>query len=236
MITAIPTLKNLMRVAILAVFTLVAACGGGGGDESTAANDGAPSGPGVVTCIILILATGQNVCADSSASSPTSAHSSSSSLATAPLSTSSTNSAPLLQRNEEFEPNSELANANLPSYATRTSTGQEIGWYVVGSIDDLTDITDAFAITPNQTREHVLALCPPESSNCDGNTSIDTLTAFFRVLDQDGNVLLTSEADSENGNSNRITFDAGVLYYITVDAGDTMGVTVDYRLFVYEIE
>jgi len=231
MLTARRTLKNLFRVTVLAVFTLVAACGGGGGEEPAASNDDTPSGPGVVTCIILILATGQNVCADSGSSTTSS---SASSLAAAPSPISSSDSEPLLQRNEEFEPNSELANANLPSYATRTSTGQEIGWYVEGSIDDLTDITDAFAITPIQTREHVLALCPPESSICDGDTGIDTLTAFFRVLDQHGNVLLTSEADAENGNNNRITFDAGVLYYVTVDAGDTMGVTVDYRMYVYE--
>ena len=79
-------------------------------------------------------------------------------------------------------------------------------------------------------------LCPPEGSTCSDNSGIDTLTAFFRVLDQGGNVLLTSEADTDDGNSRHTTFDAGVLYYLTVDAGDTMGVTVDYRLFVYEIQ
>jgi len=79
-------------------------------------------------------------------------------------------------------------------------------------------------------------LCPPEGSKCSDNSGIDTLTAFFRVLDQGGNVLLTSEADTDDGNSRHTTFDAGVLYYLTVDAGDTMGVTVDHRLFVYEIQ
>ncbi len=33
MFTEIRTLKNLMRVAVLAVLPLFAACGGGGGDE-----------------------------------------------------------------------------------------------------------------------------------------------------------------------------------------------------------
>jgi hypothetical protein len=225
MFTARRTLNDLFRVAVLAVLPLFAGCGGG---DSAPADDNDASGPGVITCVIIILATGDTACANSSDSSTTSVHSSSN--AAAPNS----DSEPLLRQNEELEPNNDLANANLPSYAARTSTGQEIGWYVVGSIDDLTDITDAFAITPNQTRDHVLALCPPESSICDANTGIDTLTAFFRVLDQDGNVLLTSEADTESGNNNRITFDAGMLYYVTVDAGDTMGVTVDYRLFVYE--
>ena len=91
-----------------------------------------------------------------------------------------------------------------------------------------------FAFTPNQTRNYNLALCPPNSGICNRDTGIDTLTAFFRVLDQDGNVLLTSEADTVNGNRHGMTLNAGVLYYITVDAGDTMGVTVGYRIFVYE--
>ena len=109
-------------------------------------------------------------------------------------------------------------------------------WVVAGSINDVTDITDAYAFTPNQTREYYLSLCPAAGSTCCGNSGIDTLTAFCRALDQDGNVLLMSEADTDDGNRYRTTFDAGVLYYLTGDSGDTMGVTVDYRLFVYEIQ
>lgn len=232
MFTELRTLKNLMRVAILAVFPLFAACGGGGGDDSSASNDN--DGPGVnpIACIIVLLATGENVCADSSDSSPTALSSPPPSSPSPP----SSGSEPSLHANQEFEPNGELANANLPSSATRSTPDQTVGWVVAGSINDVTDITDAYAFTPNQAREFYLSLCPPEGSTCSGNSGIDTLTAFFRVLDQDGNVLLTSEADTDDGNRQRATFDAGVLYYLTVDAGDTMGVTVDYRLFVYEIQ
>ena len=109
-------------------------------------------------------------------------------------------------------------------------------WVVAGSINDVIDTTDEYAFTPNQTRGYYLSLCPAAGSTCCGNSGIDTLTAFCRALDQDGNVRLTSEADTDDGNRYRTTFDAGVLYYLTVDAGDTMGVTVDYRLFVYEIQ
>jgi hypothetical protein len=228
MFANIRTLKNLVFLAVLAACPLFAGCGGGG-DEPAASNDDDSSGPGIITCIIVILATGENVCDKSGSSSPTSLSQGSPAPQAPPIS-----SALLLQQNEEFEPNSDLANANLPQSATRTSTDQAIGWYVDGSIDDVSDITDAFAFTPLQTREYVLALCPPGSNSCNGGTGIDALTAFFRVLDQDGNVLLTSEADTDNGNDQRMTLDAGVFYYVTVDAGDTMGVTVDYRLFVYE--
>jgi hypothetical protein len=226
MFSEIRTLKNLICLAVLAVCPLFAGCGGGGGDGPAPSNDDDSSGPGLVTCIILILATGENVCEESSNSSPTSL-----SQASSPLAPSS---ALLLQQNEEFEPNGDLVNANLPSYPVRTSPDEAIGWYVTGSVNDVTDIADAFAFTPSQTRKYVLTLCPPGSSACNGDTGIDTLTAFFRVLDQDGKVLLTSEADSDKGNEQRMTLDAGVLYYLTVDAGDTMGVTVDYRLFAHE--
>lgn len=222
------TLKNLVFLAVLAACSLFAGCGGGGGDESAPSNDDDSSGPGIITCIIVILATGENVCDKSGSSSPTSLSQALSAPQTVP------GTSLLLQQNEEFEPNSNLAGANLPQSAARTSTMQQLGWYVDGSVNDLADITDSFAFTPLQTREYVLALCPPGSNSCNGDTGIDALTTYFRVLDQDGNVLLTSEADTDNGNDQRMTLDAGVFYYVTVDAGDTMGVTVDYRLFVHE--
>ncbi len=230
MFTEIRTLKNLMRVAVLAVLPLFAACGGGGGDEPSPPDDNTEPGTNPIVCIIIFLASGDTACGGSSDSSPQS-----SAPQPSTQSTQNSSSAPLLQANQEFEPNGDLASANLPLSATRSTPDQKIGWYVAGSINDVTDITDAFAFTPNQTREYYLALCPPEGSTCSGNTGIDTITAFFRVLDQDGKVLLTSEADTDDGNRQRTTLDAGVLYYVTVDAGDTMGVTVDYRLFVYEI-
>ena len=232
MFTEIRTLKNLFRVAVLAVFSLIAGCGGGGDDPSPSPpDDNDAPGTHPIICIIVFLATGGTTCGDSSDSSPQS-----SALHPSAPPAPSSSSGPLLHANKEFEPNGELANANLPSSATRNTSDQTVGWVVAGSINDVTDITDAFAFTPNQTRGYYLSLCPPEGSTCSGNSGIDTLTAFFRVLDQDGNVLLTSEANTDDGNRHRTTFNAGVLYYLTVDAGDTMGVTVGYRLFVYEIQ
>jgi hypothetical protein len=229
-------MKNLVFGAVLAVLPLFAGCGGGGDDSGSANNDNSP-GINPVACILVFLATGGQACAPSSSSSTPTSSAASSSLASLEPSSSKSKSAgpgPLLRQNEEFAFNGDLGSANLPLYAVRTSTDQEIGWLVTGSIDGVNDITDAFAFTPLQTREYVLALCPPDGSACDSNNGIDTLTAFFRLLDQDGNVLLTSQADIVDGNSHRITLDAGVLYYLTVDAGDTMGVAVDYRLFAYE--
>ena len=233
MFTESRTLKNLIFGAVLASLPLFAGCGGGGGDDPAPPKDDSP-GINPLVCILVFLVSGGQACAPSSSSSTPTSAPASSALATTTSSQPGSSQELRLQQNNEFEPNSDLMNANLPSYAARTSTAQKIGWFVVGSVDDVSDITDVFAFTPLQTREYVVALCPPDGSSCDSNNGIDTLTAFFRLLDQDGNVLQTSEADTENGNTHRITLDAGVLYYLTVDAGDTMGVTVDYRLFVYE--
>jgi len=231
MLTRIRTLKNQIRVAVLALIPLVAGCGGGGGDDASPSDGGDSLGTTLVTCIIVTLATGQAGCGSSGSSSPPSSPPPS---PPPPPPPSSSGAALVIRPYNELEPNGDLATANLPTYPTRSSPGQRVGWYAVGSINDVTDITDAFAFTPNQTREYYLSLCPPEGSICDDNSRIDTLTAFFRVLDQDGTVLFTSEADTIDGNKYFATLAAGVLYYVTVDAGDTMGVTVDYRLYVYE--
>ncbi len=232
MFTNFENLKSLARGAALALLPLIAACGGGGGDESSADNVGPGTNP--IACIIVILASGQTDCITGSGSSSPSSPSQAAGTTDSKAASSITNSAPVLQGNQEFESNDELANANLPESAARSSADTQIGWYVAGSIDDIADTRDAFAFTPERTSDYAIALCPPEGSGCDESAEIDTLTAFFRVLDQDGKVLLTSQADTDEGNSHQTTFDAGVLYYVTVEAGDTMGVKVDYRLFVYE--
>jgi hypothetical protein len=231
MFTESTNLKALAHVAAFSLLPLIAACGGGG-DDSSADNSGPGTNP--VACIIVILASGQTDCINGDSSSKPSSVSQAAGAADSQPASSITNAAPVLQGNQEFESNDELANANLPASAARSTADTQIGWYVAGSIDDIADTRDAFAFTPNRTSEYAIALCPPGGSSCDESAEIDTLTAFFRVLDQDGKVLLTSQADTDEGNSHQVTFDAGVLYYVTVEAGDTMGVTVDYRLFVYE--
>ena len=159
MFTERRTLKNLMRVAVLAVVPLFAACGGGGDDSSPPADNAEP-GTNPIVCIIVFLATGGTSCGGSSDSSTqTSAPQPATPSTQTTQSTPSSSSAPLLHANQEFEPNGELASANLPLSATRSTPDQKIGWYVAGSINDVTDITDAFAFTPNKTREYYLALC-----------------------------------------------------------------------------
>lgn len=233
MFTEFANLKSLARGAAVALLPMIAACGGGGDDSATAEDKGPGTNP--IACIIVILASGQTDCIDGGSSSKPSSVSQSTGASAAPAAGSSIpSSGHQIRGNQELESNDELANANLPLSPTRASSDTRIGWYVAGSIDDVTDTRDAFAFTPDQTSEYSIALCPPAGSSCNNGTEIDSLTAFFTVLDQDGNVLLTSQADTDTGNNQQTTFDAGVFYYVTVDAGDTMGAVIDYRLFVYE--
>ena len=136
-----------------------------------------------------------------------------------------------------MEPNNDLINANVPlfaGFAGNGSTAQQTGWKVSGGIHDIDDLRDSFMLTPRRTYRYRVALCPPEGTSCQDQVGIDPFTVFWRVLDQDGNELLTSEVSASN--KNFITLDAGVLYYVTVDAGDTMGVEVGYQLYVYELQ
>ena len=68
MFTEIRTLKNFMRLAVLAVFPLFSACGGG--DDPSPPDDNDDPGVNPIVCIIIFLASGDTACGDSSESSP----------------------------------------------------------------------------------------------------------------------------------------------------------------------
>lgn len=134
--------------------------------------------------------------------------------------------------NDELEPNNSRANANVMGYPTRSGSITHIGWSANGSISDTDDAVDYFSFTAPMSRDYTLRLCPPSGSACHGTTGLDTLTAFFELLDQDGTVLLSSQAAA--GNSYAMPIDAGVAYYVRILAGDTMGAAVNYSFQAFE--
>ena len=134
--------------------------------------------------------------------------------------------------NDELESNDTLANANIMSYPTRSASIPYIGWVAKGSISDMNDDVDYFSFTAPLGRDYTIRLCPPSGSPCNGTTGIDTLTVFFELLDQDGTVLLSSQAAPTN--AYEVAIDAGVVYYVRIMAGDTMGSTVSYNFQAYE--
>lgn len=134
--------------------------------------------------------------------------------------------------NDELESNDTLTNATAMSYPTRSGTTTHIGWVARGSINDLNDYVDYFLFTAPLGRDYIIRLCPPMGSPCNGTTGLDTLTAFFELLDQDGNVLLSSQGTPTNAYEMAIA--AGVVYYVRVMAGDTMGAIVNYNFQAFE--
>ena len=112
--------------------------------------------------------------------------------------------------NDELESNDTLANANVMRYSSRTNGTTHIGWVASGSIDDLEDLVDYFVFTAPVGRDYVIRLCPPLDTVCTSASALDTLTAFFEFLDQDGNVLLSSQGMPTN--AYEMSIDAGVAY------------------------
>ena len=130
----------------------------------------------------------------------------------------------------EIEPNDDLLNANPVNFSS--STDSKVGFRVDASISDVGDHHDYFVFARPRTRDLRFQLCPPDQMICENSVQIDTLTAWYDILDQDGNILASTQAAEFNVNVLRI--DAGISYYVRVSAGDTMATTVGYTLTVYE--
>jgi len=232
--------KCLIRKIILIISACalgLAGCGGGEDDSSSSpsSSDGTSLG-GFLLCVAVVLTSGDDSCASGSSSSSTSSGSSNSSSGSGssanPMQNAATNSI-YLAANNEMEPNNELINANVPQYANRPDPADQTGWMVNGSVNDANDTRDAFALTPHRSYSYWIALCPPgDVTACVGPVGMDPLTLFWRLLDQDGNEITSSQG--EYSNKTRVILDAGVMYYIVVDAGDTMGVSVQYKLKAFE--
>ena len=136
------------------------------------------------------------------------------------------------KRAHELEPNDDLINANVPQFPYRANANEKTGWYAEGAINDSSDTRDVFALTARRDYRYRIELCPPGHGSCIPDIGIDPLTVFWRLLDYDGNEITSSQGDYSN--REYVNLNAGLMYYIVVDAGDTMGARVGYRLYVHE--
>lgn len=231
-------LKRLTILALSAGMLGLTGCGEGegGGDKSPATNStgGGSSLGNFLFCVALILSSGNDACATAAASGSSgssgggSSGGSGSGGSTPPV----LNNPSYLMTGNEMEPNNDLINANVPQPAYRTDPNDQTGWIVDGSANDIDDTRDAFALTPRRAYRYRIALCPPGERACENAVGMDTLTLFWRLLDQDGNEITSSQGAYSN--KTNVMLDAGLMYYVVVDAGDTMGANVDYKLYVYE--
>lgn len=223
----------LVSAALLAVLPLVHGCGGGDGDEEEPAKQLVDNSSSRFVCYSWIAyyedpATCGGTHTSTGSGNATPPPSGPGNDATPPPSGSGI--AALI--NDELEPNDSRADANVMGYPTRSGSITHIGWTADGSISDTDDLIDYFAFTAPMSRNYTLRLCPPSGSVCHGTSGLDTLTAFFDLLDQDGRLLLSSQAAA--GNTYTMPIDAGVAYYVRVTAGDTMGSVVNYSFQAFE--
>jgi hypothetical protein len=213
-------LRTLRILAISACMLGLAGCGGGDdeGENSSASNSGYSgiSVGGALLCIAQILTSGNDECATAAVSGSSESSGSNSGGASGgsggATSVTSGNHSYLMTGNE-IEPNNELINANVPRFATRTDSNDQTGWVVDGSANDVDDTRDAFALTPRRAYRYRISLCP--------------LTLFWRLLDQYGNEITSSQGASSN--KTHAMLDAGLMYYIVVDAVLQSGSGSTYR-------
>lgn len=225
-------LQNLLKLHVLAASLLFAACGGGGDeggkkDSSSSSNDSGGNAGAVLVCIALVLVSGDDGCVSGVTSGGSS---SSGGSATPPSSSGGSSGSIRIRERNEIEPNNESINANV--FAFPSEEGQ-VGAFVNGAINGASDQADHYTFVRERARNFRFQLCPPDIRICERTGTIDTLTAYFDVLDQDGNVLLSSQAATKNIQDMRI--EAGISYYVRVVAGDTMGTTVSYGFTAYEL-
>ena len=221
--------RKLAPTAILAILPLFAACGGEDADEAETEYELIDNSSNYSTCTSWTdFYNDPANCGNTGSSGGSPPPPTGSGSTTPPPSGSGV--AALM--NDELESNDTLSSANIMSYPTRSGSITHIGWVANGSISDMNDAADYFSFTAPLGRDYTIRLCPPSGSPCNGSAGIDTLTAFFELLDQDGSVLLSSQAGPSN--AFEMAIDAGVIYYLRVMAGDTMGSVVNYNFQAFE--
>ena len=134
----------------------------------------------------------------------------------------------------EVEPNDSISMAQPVSIPSPSATVDYVGFQVNGTINNLADGADTFSFTASRTRVFSIRLCDSSCPLVFQGGSLDVAMAYFDVLDQTGNVLLSSQGDNTAGNYREINIDAGVLYYIMVLAEDTMNAAQNYSLIAHE--
>ncbi len=237
------TTGRASKILILAAMAvLVVGCGGGGGDEPAARNTTSPGGSSIgdflVGVVCFLVTNGQPGCLDDNSTTP-----SSTSTTTAPEPNAPGCNGPdrciegattAYAVAFDVEPNDSISTAFAVSLPNPSDPGQRRGFFADGTISNLTDGIDTYAFTAARSRTFGFQICDPTPPDICRNGSLSLAVAHFSVLDQFGNVLLSSQGDSVRGNYQEMPIDAGVLYYVMVIAEETANRDREYTLRVFE--
>lgn len=133
-----------------------------------------------------------------------------------------------IARYAEYEPNNVLENANpvaFPIVSGETVPGIEI----TGAVRDVSDESDYFILSPNQSGLYAIYLC---ANSCTEHPT-DSMVVI-RVIDQFGTVIAGNPLYEESTKIFTAALDAGIPYYVQIFGFDTQGDEYPYKLVIID--
>jgi len=200
---------------------------GGGGLSFAEALD--PLSHGVPWCPRFIYADGgwqceQTYSGDSSSGSSSNSRGDGNSGGT----TTGSNRSANIARYAEYEPNDVLESANPVAFPI-VSGDTVPGIKITGAVRDVSDESDYFILSPNQTGLYAIYLC---ADTCTEHPT-DSMVAI-RVIDQFGAVIASNPLHEESTKIVTASLDAGLPYYVQIFGFDTHEQEYLYTLVIID--
>ncbi len=133
-----------------------------------------------------------------------------------------------IARYAEYEPNSIPANANPVAFPT-VSGDTVPGIEITGAVQDVSDESDYFILSPNQSGTYVIYLC---ADTCTEHPT-DSMVAI-QVIDQFGTVIAGNPLYEESTKIVIADLDAGLPYYVHILGFNTDGQEYPYKLVIID--
>ena len=128
----------------------------------------------------------------------------------------------------EYEPNNTMDNANPLAFPV-VSDDVVPGVKVTGSVQDSSDASDYFVITPNQRGSYLVYLCAETCTEQPTDSKVS-----LSVIDHSGLVIAENPLFEESTKFLRTELDAGLPYYIQVLGFDTGEQAYPYELVIID--
>jgi len=214
--------KSIRNYLVIISAASIFACGGGGGNDSNSQNSASDSSSGFCSpgyqSYEDLSENGFGCRSESSSSSGTVAESPE----------PSGNRTANIDDYEEYEPNNEPENANMVAFPI-VSGDTLAGIEITGVVQDTSDDSDYFILSPNQGGSYAVYLC--------GDTCTEHPTdsvAAIRVFDQFGDLIAGNPLYEESTKILTAELDAGIPYYVQILGFDTQSREYPYRLVIIE--
>lgn len=128
----------------------------------------------------------------------------------------------------EYEPNNVPENANPVAFPI-VSGDIVPGIEITGAVRDVSDVSDYFILSPNQSGVYAIYLC---ADTCTEHPT-DSMVAI-RVIDQFGTVIAENPLYEESTKIVTAGLDAGIPYYVQIFGFNTHGQEYQYKLVIID--